>query len=429
MRWSGAGLARTGAPDAILRNPRFRLLWIGQTTSRFGTAVSIVATPMVATLVLHATTFTVAALAAAGWLPWLFIGLPAGAWIDRGSPRTVMLVSDLCCAALWASVPVAAVLGGLNAPYLFVVAVLSGTAAVFFSTAYQVFLTSLVDRDDLMRGGALLQGSESAAKLAGPGVAGLLTQLVGPLLGLLLDAVTFVVSVVAVKAIPPTVVSPRSRRRNDALLHDIRAGLAFVASDPLLRTFTIVPVLANLALMAFESIAVPFLLRTVGLAPALVGLVMTATGAGGVLGALLTTRIAARVGSARTLVACLLTAAAGALLVPLTGNGPAALFFVIGSLVASAGVTAYNVIVGSFRQAYCPPEMLGRISASMRMLVFGAIPVGALAGGALANAIGMRPALWWIMVAFSLPALVVLASPVRGLRELPTSPATTSLEA
>lgn len=172
-----ARLAAGGRRGGPLRDRDFRLLWIGETTSKVGSAVTAVALPLVAVTTLHANTFEVAALTSAEWLPWLLMGLPAGAWVDRLPRRPVMLGCDVVSAAAFASVPLAAAFGLLTVAQLYAVATIGGAASVFFSTAYLVFLPSIVTDDALVEGNAKLQGSESAAQLVGPALAGGVAQL------------------------------------------------------------------------------------------------------------------------------------------------------------------------------------------------------------------------------------------------------------
>lgn len=164
-----------------------------------------------------------------------------------------------------------------------------------------------------------------------------------------------------------------------------------------------------------------FLVRTVGLNSGAVGGLLATGGAGGILGALIATRVARRFGTARASVAGIVLTAPFALLIPLTAPGPGLVFFVIGSVLPIVGVIVYNVIVGSFRQTYCPPGLLGRVAATMRFILFGSIPLGGLLGGALGSAIGIRAALWILVCGSLLPAVVLIASPLRRMRDLPVS--------
>ncbi|MCU1686064.1 MAG: major facilitator superfamily 1 [Amycolatopsis sp.] len=185
----GAGNVVEGKrPWGLLAQRDFRLLWLGETTSSLGNTVTTVVMPLTAVTLLGANPLAVGVLNAAAWLPWLVIGLPAGAWVDRLCRRPIMLAADFVSLALFAGIPVAAWLGVLSLPLLMVVALLGGTASVFFSTAYRALLPSLVAREDLLEGNSKLQGSEQGARIAGRGLGGLLAQLLGPATALFVDA-------------------------------------------------------------------------------------------------------------------------------------------------------------------------------------------------------------------------------------------------
>jgi Transmembrane secretion effector len=163
----------------LLWQRTFRLLWVGETVSQVGNAMAMVGVPLVAVTVLHASTFAVTVLTAAAWLPWLVIGLPAGAWVDRLDARRVMIACDVVSATLYASVPITAWAGVLSTGLVVVIHLLAGAASVLFMTAYQVYLPSVVTPAELVEGNTKMQGSASAAAFAGPGLAGLVAQLLG----------------------------------------------------------------------------------------------------------------------------------------------------------------------------------------------------------------------------------------------------------
>jgi MFS family permease len=422
----GARPPSTVAPrgGGLWRHRDFRLLWIGQTTSTLGTSVTSVAMPLVALATLGASTFQVALLAAATWLPWLVIGLPAGAWVDRLPRRPVMVTCDLVSLLLFLSVPVAWWSGVLTIGHLLVVSLLAGTAGVFFQTAYQVYLPALLDRDRVAEGNAKLQSSEAAAYVAGPGLGGLIAQTVGAVVGLLADAASFLVSAVCLLSIRTR--EPRNAKevRRTPLRLEIAEGLRFVARDPYLRVLTVFGAASNLALLGYQSILVVFLVRVVGVRPGTVGILMAAASLGAVVGAAGATRVARRFGTGRGLLLCELVCAPFGLLVPLTEAGPRLALVVVGVGVLAAGVSAGNVIKGSFRQTYTPHQLLGRVTVSMQLLNYGTIPVGALIGGALATAIGIRATMWIMMGGVVLATLTLLAGPIRRQRDLPDQPLT-----
>ncbi|MGD0607523.1 MAG: MFS transporter [Streptosporangiaceae bacterium] len=367
----------------VLGQPDFRNLWIGETASALGTAVGSVALALVAVVTLKASPITLGVLTAAAWVPWLFIGLVAGAWVDRWPRRTVMLVCDLALLALFASVPAAAWLGVLTIGQLVTVALLAGSVKVFFSTAYRSLLPSLVAKPELLEANVKLGAGESAADIAGPGLAGVVAQTVGAVTGLLGDAVSYLVSALCLLRIKapqtPAEAAPRT-----GLRREIAEGVRFLTGDPLLRTLACFGAVGNLALGGIQAVQTLFLIRAVGLSPGAVGTVFAFVSIGGFVGATIAGRLARRFGSARV-----------------------------------CGVVAGNVIAGSFYQIYSPPEMLGRIRASSSTVNFGAFPLGALLGGYLGQALGSRATVWIMATVLLSGGVILLVSPLRGLRDFP----------
>jgi MFS family permease len=403
----------------------FRLIWIGQTSSKLGSSVTSVALPLVAVATLGASTFQVALLSAAAWVPWLIIGLPAGAWVDRLPRRPVMVLADLISLLLFLSVPVAAWLDVLTIGQLLAVALGAGTASVFFQTSYQVYLPALLRPQELPEGNAKLQGTESAAQVVGPGLAGLLAQLVGAATAVLADALSFLVSALCLLSIRTREPRPAPDRRRETLRRQISAGIRFVVRDPYLRVLTVSGAAGNIALIGYQAIVVVFLVREVGVSPGLVGVLIALTSVGGVAGAALATRVGRRFGTARGVLLCQLGTAPFGLLIPFTAPGPRLAFLVVGGMVVVAGIVAGNVIKGSFRQAYTPHHLLGRVTTSMQLLNLGAIPFGALLAGALGTALGVRATIWIMTAGLPLACLIMLVGPLRRRRDLPTEPAGT----
>lgn len=415
----GTGAIRGGL---LRRHHDFRLLWLGETAGKFGTSVTGVSMPLIAVSTLDAGTFEVGLLTAATWAPWLVIGLPAGAWVDRTRHRPVMLAAAAVSLVLFAAVPLAAWAGLLSVGLLAGVALATGTSAVFFQTAYTAYLPTILTPDDQPEGNAKLHGSASAAQIAGLGSGGLIAQLAGAVNGMFANAATFLVSLLCLSRIrhrEPRV--PRAPRPRGALASEVGEGLRLVARDPWLRTLTLFGAASNLALMGYQSILVVFLVRTVGLDPGPVGGLVAAAGTGGVAGAFAARRVAARLGTARATLVFELGLAVFALLIPLTVGGAGVLFYVAGGFCVAAGVVAGNVIKAGFQQRYCPPELLGRLTASTAFLNYGTIPLGALLGGTLGTVLGIRTAMWITTAGVPLAALILLFSPIGRTRDLPTS--------
>ncbi|WP_432864827.1 MFS transporter [Microbispora rosea] len=397
----------------------FRLLWIGETTSTLGSSVGGVALPLVAVVTLHAGPLTVGLLTAAAWLPWLLVGLPAGAWVDRMPKRPVMLVCNTASTVVFASVPIVAWLSALTTTHLLVAATTAGAAKVFFTLAYRAYLPVLVEPERLLDANAKLQGSESAAQIAGPGLAGLLAQWFGAVSGVLADAVSFAIAVVCLRSVD----TRETRRETDAkrrLRAEIGDGLRFVAHDPYLRTLTAFSAMSNIALMGYSSIQIVFLTRDLGAGAGQVGIVLAVASSGGLFGAALSGRMATRFGTARGFLLCEALAAPMALLGPIGTGGAGLVLFGAAGFGTGLGIVASNILTSTFRQHYCPAGMFGRITASTSALNYGAIPLGGLLGGLLGDAIGVRETMILMAVIQLLSVAILLFSPFRPLRDFPT---------
>ncbi|MFC3454624.1 MFS transporter [Amycolatopsis speibonae] len=402
----------------LLRSRDFRLLWTGETTSVLGSSIAVVALPLVAVVTLQASTFAVGLLTAAAWLPWLLIGLPAGAWVDRWPKRPVMLACNTFSMLVFLSVPIAAWSGLLTMTQLLVVALAGGAAKVFFNVAYRAYLPSLVDKEQLQEANEKLQGSESVAQIGGPGLAGLLAQGFGAVTGVLADAVSFGISVLCLRSIryrePERPAKKRSRLRDE-----IRDGLAFVVHDPYMRVLAVFGAVSNVALMGYQSIEVVFLVRELGVEAGTAGLVLALVGAGGVFGAALSGKLAARIGTARAFV---LSEGAGSLVMslgPLANGGWGLALFVVAGFSLSAGVVGSNVLNATFKQRYVPAEMFGRVTASMSMLSLGAIALGGLLGGLLGEIAGVRQTLGMMAGLEVVAVFALLFTPIGRLRDFP----------
>ncbi|MGI8694791.1 MAG: MFS transporter [Geodermatophilaceae bacterium] len=415
---------RTAGSPPLRRQRGFSLLWFGESVSVLGNTTSAVLLPLLAVVSLDASAWWVGLLTAASWAPWLVIGLPAGAWVDRLPPIPVMVTSNLVSAAALGSIPLTWWFGAVTLPQLLVVGAVAGTCTVFFRAAYQSLLPRLVAAPDLVTANSRLQGSESGAQIGGTGVAGLLAQWVGAAVGLLLDAASFLVSSVCLLLIArgmPSAERPVAAPRR-ALRTEIAEGVSFVARDPFLRYFTWMGGLSNLGLTGYGTLLILFLVRDVGFSPAAIGGLLMITSTGALVGALLAGPLARRLGTARATVVVQLAAGSTALLIPLAGPGWRVSLFLVGQFMVALGVVAGNIIKGAFRQQYVPHGLMGRVVTSAQLVNFGTMPVAALLAGWLGSELGVRPTIAVMAAVHTLACAAVLLSPVRGLRDLPVSP-------
>jgi MFS family permease len=417
------------APRPLTRNRDFLLLWGGQTVSEVGSQVSVLALPLVALVVLKASALQVALLSAATTSAFLLVALPAGVLVDRLSRRRVMLWCDLGRVVLVGSLPVAQVAGVLTVGQLYGVALASSVLTVFFSVAYQSYLPALIDRSQLMEGNGKLSTSQSAAQIAGPGLGAALVGVVGAAKSMIGDAASYGISALTLLAIRRGEPAPEPEQAVQAdrprMRAQIKEGLVFVAREPILRRAAAWSGSANFFVIMVESLGPVFLVRTLHLRPGYVGLMLAAGACGGVVGGPASGRLARTVGSARISWLSMTVFALPGLLIPASGAGWLSLLFAVGWTSWTFSATVCGVALTSYRQAMCPPELLGRVNAASRWITWGTLPLGGVVGGALAATLGVRTSLWIATIGGCLSGLWLFFSPLRGMRDIPTAPTAT----
>ncbi|MEV4318104.1 MFS transporter [Actinocrispum sp. NPDC049592] len=418
----------TTTSGGALRGRDFRLLWTAESVSKTGSAVTTFALPLVALQTLGASTLMMGVLNAMVWLPWLVIGLQAGAWADRRRRRPLMIGCQLSSALLIVSVPVLAWLGALSMEYVLVIAFAVGCSNVLFTAAYNAFVPLLVGKGELLRANTRLMGSEQAANIAGPGIGGLITQLSSAVVGLFVDAFSFLVSAACLWSIRAREPSDRpadpaggTERPRSTFRDDVRAAIGFVARDPYLRIITLSNACTNLLMGGIQALGVVFLIEGAGLTAWAVGAVTIMISVGGLLGAMLAARVSTRLGSARTLLTAPVTDFF-LLLYPFARPGVALVLAFAGTLVWATGVVVRNVTAGAFRQAYCPPGMRGRVAMTIRFVSFGVWPLGSLLGGVLGTLVDVRTAMFILVIANVLTDVLLFIGPMKHRRELPAEP-------
>jgi len=409
----------TTTAQSLWRHRDFRQLWTAETVSQVGTQITQLAMPVLAVTVLAATPLQMGVLTALETAAFLVIGLPAGAWVDRWRRKRVLVVNDLVRALALASLPVAWALELLTLPQLFVVATVTGAATVFFDVAWQSYLPTLVASDQVVDGNGKLMASQEVARVAGPGITGVLLRVFSAPVLIAVDAVSFLLSALFIGRIRHVEEVPdRAARR--PLRVEIAEGLGFVVRHPLLRRIVACTGTGNLFNAMNGTLLVLFALRTLGLSESDLGFVFSAGAVGGILGAVTGARFARWVGEGRAIPLSSLLLLPFAALTPLAAYGAPTVLLVVGMFGFSWAVVAYNITQVSFRQRLCPPHLLGRMNASVRFIVYGTQPLGALLGGVLGTSLGVLPTLWIAAAGEGLAALWVVASPLMRMRDLPS---------
>ncbi|HZD97523.1 MAG TPA: MFS transporter, partial [Micromonosporaceae bacterium] len=351
------------------------------------------------------------------------VALPAGAWVDRVRRRPILIATDIGSALLLASVPVAAAWHVLTVTQLVITGFLAGALSVTFDVAYPAFLPSVVPPGRLVDGNGLMEAGANAAQVAGPSLGGVLVQVVGAPATLLADAVSFVVSACALATIgvPESHASSMvsaERGPRASLRADIVAGLRYVVHGTTLRPLVTSVTVANFIFGGYAAVVLVFYARQLGLPAAAIGAIVAVAGVGGIIGSLVAGPLARRVGDARLLWISTMVTTPLLLLVPLGRPGGWLALPVIGVIGANAAIAAFNVCVRAALQRNVPAEMLGRVTASIRVFSRGSLPLGALVGGALASAATPRFALFAMLACFVAVPLLVWRSPISQARTL-----------
>ncbi|MER5640059.1 MFS transporter [Kitasatospora sp. NPDC002227] len=418
---AAVGTGRDTAGPSLWRQRDFMLLWGGQTVSEAGSAVTEIALPLLAVAVLGASTFQVGLLSAAGTAAFALIALPAGALVDRGRKRPVLIGCDLLRLLLVGSIPVAAAVGALTMVQLYLVALAAGVCTVFFDVAYQSYLPSLVRPEHLLDANGKLGATSAFAQLGGPSLGGGLVGVVGVAGAVTADALSYLVSTLATWGIRGREEPPRARRAEETLRSQIAEGLRFVLGHRILRKVVACTATSNLFSGMGWALSVVFLIRVLHVAPALTGLVMAGAAVGGLLGGVFAGRLARRIGSARIIWVSILVFGAPQVVMAAAWQGWGVLLFPLGWGIAYFAGMVYNVAQVSYRQSVTPPELMGRMNAAVRWIVWGTLPLGNLIGGVLGTLVGVRPVLWVAAVGSWAAGWFVFCSPLRRLRDVPAA--------
>lgn len=409
-------------PPLLREVADFRRLWAGQTISVFGDEINRIGIPLVAVLTLGADAAEMGSLAAAGLLPHLLFSLPAGAWLDRvRKRRRLMIMADLGRAALMASIPIAFVLGALSIAQLFVVGFLAGSLAVVFDLSWNTVFVSVVRRERFVEAMSLLNGSRSLAYVGGPTIGGALVQVLGAPLAMLGDALSYLGSVAFLRGIesPEPPVEPEEGRLRDRLL----AGLRFIARDPIIRPILLSSATINLFNFAFSALFILYATTTLGVSAGLLGLALGSGAIGGVIGAVIASGIGRRIGLGPAYALGCVVFPVSLILIPVAGSGtpfPIILALLFASeFGAGLGVMILDINVGAVMSARIPDRVRSRAVGAFRFVNYGVRPIGAVLGGLLGAAVGVREALFVATIASTLGVLWLVGTRILRLRDLP----------
>jgi MFS family permease len=375
----------------LLRDRVFRRYWSASTVSMLGDQISGVALPLAAVLVLRAGAAQMGYLTALEWLPSLLFGLPAGAWVDRrGRRRRTMIAADLGRAALFASIPVCYALHVMTLPQLYLVTFGAGMLSIVFNVSDATLFVSIVAPERYVDGQSLIYGSRALSFVGGPSIGGVLVQALSAPVAVAANALSFLGSAFFLGRIRP------DEPPTDDGRGSVTAGARFIAGSALVRASLIAVATINFFNLMFAALYLLYAVRVLHIKAGVVGVLIGAAAVGALLGSAVTKRIAARIGVGWAYTAGCLLFTAPLVLWPLAHGRH---WLVLGMLFAAEFVSGFGVMVldisiGAIFAAVIPDTLRSRVTGAFQAVNYGTRPLGALLGGLLGSAIGLRPALW-----------------------------------
>jgi MFS family permease len=405
-------------PDvrAALRTRDARLVFSAYAISAIGSEVTVLAIPVAAAILLGASPLQMGLLTAAGTAPYVGFALVVGAWVDRlRRRRPLMIAADLLAATALLTVPLAWAFGVLSVNQLIAVELVVGVARVTFRPTFSTHLPDVVPAHAITTASSRLRATEAIAMLAGPTLGGSLVQILTAPVAVLVDAVSFLVSALLVGRVraPERVgyVAPPRRR----LVQEIGEGMSYLFRDRRLRAIAGAAANVNFFGLMIFALLVVYLTRDHDFTPLMIAAVTVAGGIGSLIGALLAPRVAARIGRGRTIIVGSAIFSLGMIAFP-AAHGPRWLVLAIlcaNEVVVGIGIMLFDVTTGAFYVTDVPDSIRGRVNTSMSTVTQGVKALGALAGGAIGTAYGVRPALWVAALGATTTVLWTLFSPLR----------------
>lgn len=412
----------------LLRVPGFRLLLGGDFAARLGYQTAQFLFPLIAVVKLHSSGFQTGLISAAQFVPVVIFSLTAGVIAQRTRTKGLILVTSVIRGAALGMLGLVFSTLGLSIWLLAIAALVVGSATVFYDTGFQSGIPRLLRPSELARGNGLLQASTSTTQMAGPTLAGLLLQAAGPPLATGIIAAAFLGAVVAFALLKAAdqqwtattrTSSGVGRAGQEPDKRSVLTGLRFTWTCRPVRDLCVQAGMFNLHEQAFLTAFLLFGVRSAHLTAAVVGALIGVASVGALIGSLASRRLSPFLHAGATLTAGLPTASAAFLLGPLLTHALSVkVAFGAAFLVNGLALGAYNVYSMSLRQAIPPPESLGSVIASYRMVSWGLIPVGALVGGTLVDTLGPHNALLTIAASMTLVSLLLLASPLKRIRRV-----------
>ena len=378
--------------SALFQHVDFMKLWTGETVSLFGTRMGDVAISFAAVIALRATPFQMGILAAAGNVPTLVLSLFAGVWVDRLRRRPILIGADIGRFIVLGTIPIAAMFAALTMAQLYSVMLAYSALDLCFDVAYRSYLPSLVAREDLLDANSKLTASAGVAEAGGFAVSGWLVQWLTAPFAILIDAISFLASALAIALIRKPEPAPAPRARDTSVGSEIAAGARLIFSDRRLRAFGINAIAGGFSNSLVGTLYMLFVVNALGFKPGVLGVIFAVGGASSIFGALAARRSANILGTGMAMVAGLAIEGVAFMLLPIArGAGLLSVALLVAQqLVGDSAATVYFINAVSLVQTITPKAMLGRVNASLRFVHLASVLGGQLVAGLAGGMIGLR---------------------------------------
>lgn len=400
----------------------FERLWAAQSLSLVGSSVTAFALPVLAIGVLHASAFQMGLLIAAESLPAVLVSLFAGVWTDRLRRRRMMIFADVARALVLLVIPICGLAGWLSVPLLIAVAFCVGSLTIWFDTASISYLPSIVSRQQLLAANGKLTVSFAVAEITGPALGGALVQMLGNAYAIGVNVVTFLLSGALLQSIRTAEPAPAVKATSAPAYREAWQAMIYLWEDGLLRSLTLRLAAWHFIVAAVQALAMLYGIRHLKLSPAVLGFLISLSGLGCLIGAIAAPRLGRHVGPGPSIIGAILAAALASLLIPIA-QGPlwvVAPMLGVCTVIFGAGVTVYSVNNVSLRQLLTPPQFLGRVNATTRLLTLGCRAPAALVAGSMAQLLGVRQTIACATVLGCVLAIVgVFNTKLLAMRKLP----------
>ncbi|OUB98426.1 MFS transporter [Bacillus thuringiensis serovar medellin] len=350
---------------------------------------------MMAVYILKANTLEVGIVTGLSFLPNFLIGFQAGAYVDRLSKKKIMILSQVLSALLLILLSVITITGYLNIIILYMFTFFLGCCGVFYSLAYYAYIPSIVETASLQKGNSRLELANGGVQTVGPGVGGLLIQALTVPFAILIDALSFIISIVLIWFVPNdrTIIQQTNNMPKDSIWVDVKEGIKFTFQHTILCPILISYVLSVIFIGLYQAISILYMLKVLDFSAKTIGIVIGVGNIGYILGALISNKLSKVVGLGKSVILSLGLYPIGFLIIGMAPKNHAIFWIVLGQLILSMGTPMYNVNVISLRQAITPNHLLARVGSVWRVFGRGFVPLGAVLGGVLGTFMGLRGAI------------------------------------